>query len=125
MKVTCHYRNDPERGLTDPLPELGGRRFIFRLYSGQVACPVFGTLFGEYWFHPPYPRILLKFFCSLPILPFVAFIWPFTNRACYAGFKLFGVDSPAYKEWLCAPEDVFDGSQALCLTIRPSANIAN
>lgn len=36
MKVNCYYRNDPERKLTDPLPELGGRKFIFRLYSGKL-----------------------------------------------------------------------------------------
>lgn len=159
MKVTCHYRNDPERPLTDPVPELDGRRFIFRLYSGDVAGPLFGTAFGEKWFEPPYPKRLLKFrwesgsnahmlalslsllavfagsaAVSLlgllaniaflkPVLPFVAFRWPFTTRACYLGFKLYGVDSPAYAKWLCGPEDVFDGSQALCLTIRPFARV--
>lgn len=163
MKVTAHYRNDPERGLTDPVPELGGRRFIFRLYSGDVAGPLFGTLFGEKWFEEPFPRWVVRFtweqgsasqllalslsllsvfvgsstgmpevtlagtaayLLSLkPVLPFIAFRWPFTQRACYLGFKLFGVDSPAYKEWLCGPEDVFEGSQALCLTIRPFARL--
>lgn len=123
MKVTCHYRNDPERPLTDPVPELGGRRFIFRFYSGDVAFPLLGTLFGEKWFEEPFPRWVVRFFCSLPVLPFIAFKWPFLNRACCAGFKLFGVDSPAYAKWLCGSEDVFDGSQALCLTIRPFARI--
>lgn len=56
MKVTCHYRNDPERGLTDPLPEVGGRRFVLRIYSGDVCFPLLGTAFGEKWFEPPFPR---------------------------------------------------------------------
>jgi len=123
MKVTVHYRNDPERDLTDPLPDHGGRNFIMRLYSGDVACPLFGTLFGEFWFHPPHPKKLIRFNTKWPVLPFISFRWPFTERACYIGFKLYGVDAPVYADWLCAKEDVFKGSQALCLTLRPFANL--
>ena len=123
MKVICHYRNDPERSMTDPLPELGGRRFIFRLYSGDICDPV--QVNGGNWFSPPYPSRVWRAFCSLPILPFIAWKWPFLNRAGYIGFKLYGVDAPAYKNWPVGikPEDVFEGSQALCTSCRPFANI--
>lgn len=73
MKVTCHYRNDPERGLTDPLPEVEGRSFVLRLYSGDVLGP-FG--FGKSWFNPPFYEWVFHFFCSLPILPFIAWRYP-------------------------------------------------
>ena len=122
MNVTCHYRNDPERDLTDPLPELGGRKFVFRLYSGDICDPV---QIGGNWFQPPYPTRVWRTFVKLPILPFIAFKWPFMNRAFYAGFKLYGVDANAYKEWGVGikPEDVYKGSLALCTSVRPFATI--
>lgn len=117
MKATCHYRNDPERGLTDPVLEPGGRRFVFRLYSGDVMRPLDGK-----WFEEPYPTRVLRFFCRLPVLPFITFRWPFLDKACYIGFKVFGVDSPAYLNWLPTSE-VYPGSQALCPSFRPFANL--
>lgn len=123
MKITILYRNDTERPLTDPLPELGGRKFIFRLYSGDICDPVLGTLFGYQWFGPNYPKYVWRTTTKVP-LPFIAFKWPFINKACYFGFKVYGVDSEAYKNWL-PPEEVYDGSQAVCLTIRPFATIGN
>ena len=122
MKVTCHYRNDPERSLTDPLPEKQWS-FYWRLYSGDICTPVLGTFFGEKWFVPPYPKYVWRAVCSFPILPFIS--WRFLNKGGYLGFKCFGVDTPAYKEWTTgiAPSDVYDGSQALCLTCRPFATI--
>jgi len=117
VKVICYYRNDHERPLVDPLPELGGRRFIVRLYSGDVCDP-----FGGQWFGPDYPKHVIRFFTRLPILPFVAWKWPFMDRAGYIGFKLYGVDAPAYKHWM-PPDDVYDGSQAVCFSFRPFATI--
>lgn len=32
------------------------------------------------------------------------------------------IDPPIYATWLCAPEEVYDGSLAMCLSIRPFAN---
>ena len=122
MKVICHYRNDPERGLTNPLPEIGGRRFIFRLYSGNIFSPIFGTLFGEHWFEPPFPKYIWNAFCKYPLLPFIAWRWPGTTRGGYLGFKLFGVDPEVYKQWI-DPKEVYQGSQAVCLTVRPFANL--
>ena len=119
MQVTCHYRNDKERPLVDPLPELGGRSFIFRLYSGDINQPVSLT---AGWFEPPFAKYVWKKFVKLPILPFIAWRWPFTTKGGYCGFKLYGVDSPAYKLWM-NPDDVYDGSQAVHLSIRPSAQL--
>lgn len=115
MKVNVLYRNDPERGLTDPLPEVGGRKFVFRLYSGDVCDPYFGN-----WFTPPWPKFVLRF--RFPFLPFVAWKWPFMNRLGYIGFKLYGVDADAYKNWLPA-EEVYAGSQAVCFSVRPFASV--
>ena len=122
MKVIIHYRSDPERGLTDPLPEKKWS-FVFRLYSGDICSPVLGTFFGEKWFEPPFPKYVWRSFCKWPVLPFIA--WRCNKHGGYIGFKLYGMDSPQYKEWPVGikPEDVFDGSQALCLTISPYRTI--
>lgn len=120
MRVLCHYRNDPERPLTDPVVELGGRRFVFRLYSGDYLDPV-GI--GSNWFYPPFPKRVLHRFIRWPILPFVAWRWPFMKRGGYFGFKLYGVDAPVYGQWLCDPSEVFHGSQAVCLSFRPFASL--
>jgi hypothetical protein len=121
MKIICHYRNDAERGLLDPVLEKGGRRFVIRLWSGDVCDPV-SCCGSSDWFGPNYPRHVVRFFCKLPILPFIAWKWPFMDRAGYIGFKPYGADSPAYKNWMPA-EDVYDGSQALCFSIRPFARM--
>lgn len=121
MKVNCIYRNDPERGLTDPIPELTGRKFIFRLCTGDWLDPVW-PLFGNSWFHPPFPTKVLHINSKLP-LPFIAWKYPFVNKGGYLGWKIYGVDNDVYKEWLCDPVEVYDGSQALCLSFRPFATI--
>ena len=122
MKVFCHYRNDHERPLTDPLPEKKWS-FVLRIYSGDICNPLLGTFFGEKWFEPPFPKYVWRAFCKWPVLPFIA--WRCDKLGGYIGFKLYGVDSPAYKRWPVGikPEDVYDGSQALCLTCRPFAMI--
>lgn len=119
MKTEVLYRNDSERGLTDPLPELGGRRFIFRIYKGTWLDPILS--WGSNWFHPPYPTTVLQL--KMPLMPFIAWKWPFMDKAGYFGFKLYGVDAEAYKEWLCDPAEVYDGSQACCFSFRPFASV--
>ena len=116
MKVEVVYRNDHERPLTDPILESGGRKFVFRLYAGDLCDPMNGK-----WFEPPWPTVVIRFKSWLP-LPFVAWKWPFIDRVGYAGFKLWGVDSPEYKNWIDSSE-VYEGSQALCTSIRPFASI--
>ena len=121
MKVDVIYRNDPERPITDPVLEPGGRRLVLRVYRGDVCDPVLGTLFGYHWFEPPFPKYVVR--KKVSARPFLIFKWPFLNRCCYMGWKAYGVDSEAYKNWI-DPAEVYEGSQALCLTIRPFAKLA-
>lgn len=115
MRVDVLYRNDPERGLTDPVLEATGRRFALRVYRGHVVSKSAGG-----WFEPPWPTDVSLSWRRFA--PFLAWRWPFTARAGYFGWKLFGVDSDAYKNWL-PPAEVFDGSLALVFTFRPFASI--
>ena len=69
MKAVVLYRNDPERGLTDPILEPGGRRFVFRLVMGNWLDPL---LFDEDgWFGPKPPRWFINLWMPIP-LPFIA-----------------------------------------------------
>lgn len=123
MKVKVLYQNDPERGLTDPLPELSGRRFVHRIYQGDVLMPVFGTFFGEQWFGPKFPNFVLR--GKKERAHFFAWRYPFTKKAGYFGWKCYGVDAREYKQWPhgVKEDDVFDGSLALVFTFRPFATI--
>lgn len=117
MKVGVIYRNDPERVLEDPVLEIGGRRFVFRVYEGDYCDPFVDP---DGWFGPTPPKILVRL--RLSWMPFVAWRWPFTKRGAYVGFKLYGVDSENYR--LMLPDaDVFVGSMACHLSIRPFANL--
>lgn len=49
--------------------------------------------------------------------------WRADKRGGYAGFKAYGVDHQVYGTWLCDSIHVYDGSQALCWTIRPFASL--
>jgi len=120
MKVKILYRNDPERSDTDPLPELGGRKWIHRIYTGSICDPEYGSD----WFGPKYPtRANIKE--TTDECHFYAWKWPFIDKAGYFGWKLYGVDSEAYKNWpQMDPKEVFEGSQALCFTCRPFADIS-
>lgn len=120
MKISIIYRNDPERPIDDPLPEIGGHKLIFRIMKGDWLDPYWPP-FGNSWFNPPFPTRVLH--VKIPFAPFIAWKWPFFNKAGYIGWKVYGVDAPQYKEWLTAPENVYDGSQALCLSFRPFASI--
>jgi hypothetical protein len=49
--------------------------------------------------------------------------WRMDKKGGYAGFKAYGVDHDVYGLWLCKSADIYDGSQALCWTIRPFATL--
>lgn len=117
MKVDVLYRNDPERKLMDPVLEPGGRPFVFRLYRGDLLDPQ-GDPDG--WFLPVLPERVVRGW--LRFAPFVAFKWPFLNRALYIGYKLYGVDAPEYVSW-AGRENVYEGSVAMCFSFRPFANM--
>jgi len=116
VRVKVFYRNDPERPLTDPLPEENG--IVFRLVQGDVLDPFFDP---DGWFKPKKPLWTMRFWSVLP-LPF--FAWHWGRWTGYIGFKVYGVDSEAYKSWL-KPEEVYSGSQAMCFSVRPFARAQN
>ena len=151
MKIIEGWRSDPQRPLTDPLPERKWS-FVLRFYGGDWLDPI-GI--GTNWFTPPFPKHILHIWWPL-WLSYVLFIlttgillaaivfapwwailtaaviwlltpgkfiaWRFDKRSGYAGSKVYGVDPPIYATWLCAPEEVYDGSLAMCFSIRPFAN---
>jgi hypothetical protein len=114
MRVEPFYRTDPDRSLVDPLPEKNG--LVFRLLSGDVCDP---WLDPDGWFKPRLPTFTVRFWSYLP-LPFLA--WRLGKWSGYIGFKVYGVDSEHYLGWL-PDEDVYPGSQAMCLSFRPFARI--
>lgn len=151
MRIIEGWRSDPERPLTDPLPE---RKWsiILRFYGGDWLDPL---AIGSNWFTPPFPKRILHIWWPLWLsyvlfalstagllaafalgpwwswpLAFVLWLltpgkfiaWRCDKRGGYAGSKAYGVDSPIYSAWLCAPEEVYDGSLATCLSIRLFAN---
>ena len=114
MKVIRRFGNKLDRPATDPLLEENG--FWWELRAGDICHPR-----GEGdWFHPPYFDKVWRTFVSLPILPFVS--WKIGSKGGYAGFKIYGADAEAYKQWM-NPDDVFEGSQAMHVSIRPFATI--
>lgn len=78
--------------------------------GGDVVRPLNGQ-----WFGPKYPTKYLHFFVPFRILPFISF--KIGRFGMYCGFKVFGVDPEAYKNWLPV-EEVYDGSVALCPSWR-------
>lgn len=107
MNVSVLYRNDPDRPLTAPLPDTD--RLIVRVYRGDYCDPFFGN-----WFARPWPRVIVRL--TLRWMPFIA--WRLGRWRGYVGFKVWGVDSPSYRNWLPAG-DVYSGSLACCFSVRP------
>lgn len=89
----------------------------FALRGGDVLHPL-GK--GD-WFKPPYFARVLRFWCPLPLLPWIS--WNLWGWRGYCGMKIFGVDSDAYKLWPAMSElkhEVYPGSKALMASIRLS-----
>lgn len=114
MRVDILYQSDVNRPLKDPLPdEVTGTIFIKRIYSGDLLRPAFGN-----WFKVPFPKIVgykksVKESFYAWQIDLIWFYW-----RGYIGAKVFGVDSPEYKNWL--PEEcVYEGSNAMAWSIRP------
>jgi hypothetical protein len=101
MKV--HQITTRDEGLTNPKRSVWGVTLALRW--GDVCHPL-GK--GD-WFKPPYFSRLLRFYSWFP-LPFIA--WNLWGWRGYLGAKVYGVDSPDYKNWI-APDEVYDGSQAI------------
>jgi hypothetical protein len=101
--LKVHQLITRDDGLTNPKRSVWGVTFALRW--GDVCHPL-GQ--GD-WFKPPYFSRVLRFWSYFP-LPFVA--WNLWGWRGYLGAKVYGVDSPAYKNWI-APDEVYEGSQAI------------
>jgi len=114
MKVELLWRSrlDEGRALTEPFPAEDG--VILRWLRGNVCDPWFDP---DGWFGVRSPLVLIRFWSEIP-LPFVA--WRKGRWAGYIGFKVYGVDSDAYTQWLPKWE-VYPGSLAMCFSFRPFA----
>jgi hypothetical protein len=93
-----------DEGLTNPKRSTFGITFALR--GGDVLHPL-GQ--GD-WFKPPYFSRVLRFWCALPILPFIT--WNLWGWKGYLGAKVYGADSPEYLNWMDF-NDVGPGSQAI------------
>ncbi len=116
MKVIRGWSSNPSRPLKDPLLESNGIFIEFR--GGDFCDPIDG---GQ-WFGPKYPKKFLRFFLAYPLIPFIS--WRAGNRGGYLGAKAYGADPEVYKSWM-NPEDVYEGSNALCFSFRPFADLTD
>lgn len=109
-QITTH----PSQPLIAPFRSTSGITLALRW--GDVLHPL-GK--GD-WFNPPYFKHILRFYCPLPLLPFIS--WRFGKVGGYLGAKAYGADSDAYKNWM-PPQDVYPGSVALQFSIRLYASL--
>jgi len=108
------YNRSGQPVTTSPFLEKNG--IAFELRGGDICHP-WGS--GD-WFKPPYFRSVWRAFCRWPVLPWIT--WRRGNRGGYIGFKAYGADSEAYKNWM-DPADVYEGSMALQMSCRPFATL--
>jgi hypothetical protein len=99
----------PGEATTNPKREAFGVTFALR--GGDVLHPL-GQ--GD-WFKSPYFSRILRFWCPIPILPWIT--WNLFGWRGYLGAKIYGADSEAYANWMPAT-DVYVGSQALQFSAR-------
>lgn len=110
VEIVRRSKSDEGRSPTQPFPATDG--FIWRLVRGDYCDPI---LDPDGWFGATPPKVLLRYRFTQLALPF--FAWKIGFWRGYCGAKVFGVDSPAYRDFL--PEkDVEVGSQAFCLSAR-------
>jgi hypothetical protein len=101
-----------DEGITNPKRSVWGVTLALRW--GDVCHPL-GS--GD-WFKPPYFSKVLRFYSYIPLLFITWNLWGWKG---YLGAKVYGVDSPAYKNWISADE-VYEGSQAIQFSGRLSIN---
>lgn len=103
MKV--HQLITKDEGITNPKRSTFGITLALRW--GDVLHPM-----GQEgnWFKEPYFTKILRFWCPIPILLFIT--WNLWGWRGYLGAKVYGADSPEYKNWMPS-EDVYEGSQAI------------
>lgn len=111
MKVLRRFGNKLSQPATSPF--LASNGLMWELRAGNINDPFFDP---DSWFGPLSPKLVVRFFCALPIFPFIS--WKLGKWRGYAGFKIYGVDSENYLPWNNS-EDVYPGSQALSFSLRP------
>lgn len=115
MNIIRGWSTDKTRNPVDPLLEKNGIFLEFR--GGNFLHPT-----GEgKWFDKPYFKKAWSFFIKWPIIPFIS--WKVGSKGGYIGAKAYGVDSLTYKDW-AGEENIYEGSQAIMISIRPFATIA-
>jgi hypothetical protein len=102
-----------DEGITNPKRSTFGVTLALRW--GDVLHPL-----GQdgNWFKPPYFTRIWRFYSIVP-LPWIT--WNLWGHRGYAGCKVFGVDSPAYRLWpamMGMQHEVYEGSQALMFSAR-------
>lgn len=153
MKILTGFRYDHGLDLTTPFPPK--RSIMFRVIGGDWLDPVgfdldwfkpphpkhiihffiplwaswllliasTSLLIGAILFAPWWAGIVAAVVWLLTPGKFIA--WRWDKRGGYAGSKVYGVDAPVYKAWLCEPVEVYEGSLASCLSIRPFASLGD
>lgn len=90
--------------------ELSPWKSGFYLRGGDVVRPLNGK-----WFGPEWPTKIVHFFMPIRCLPFLSVL--VGKYGFYVGFKCFPVNHDEYRNWLPS-EEVFEGSVALCPSLR-------
>ena len=116
MRVIKGWASDPTHELKEPFRSRNGVFIEFR--GGDVCDPIDG---GD-WFGPNWPKRFMRFFVKWPVLPFIS--WRWGSRGGYIGAKAYGADPKQYLNWML-PGDVYPGSEALCFSFRPFADLTN
>jgi hypothetical protein len=125
MKVIRGASSNPDQQVYKPFPTPGPKwwnQFFFWEWRGGDRIQPIGS--GD-WFNPPYfPKGFQRDYIDTPSKLFFCWRFPALNWAGYFGAKGFGVEDEAYKHWMCPPEEVYPGSQAIMMmSIRPFASV--
>jgi hypothetical protein len=118
VNVIVTKNSHPDVPLTTLFPPRKGWKqivFMRRWVAGDWVDPQNGN-----WFKPPYPSEVIRQWIP-PERARLYFAWNIFGWCGYVGAKIYGVDSPEYKNWL-PPHEVYNGSLAFCMTIRLRAS---
>ncbi len=114
MKVIRGFSTNADQPLTSPFRKKNG--IFIELRGGDYYCPI-----GEgSWFSPPYFEKISRRYFKRAWLPFISI--RIGSWGCYFGAKAYGVDSPAYKNYMDENE-VYPGSVALMKSARMTTKL--
>lgn len=120
MNVTIVRTNHPDHPITKPFPPANrfGCGLLIRWVAGDRYDP---HVIAKDWYSPPWPVDYVRE--RIPEdEPMLYFAWRLWGWSGYIGAKVYGFDLPEYRNFPgVTTEDVYEGSQAFCLTVRPFA----